>query len=354
MRRTLPWMTPALLALLVALPPAHSEAPSPPARAAETVQYNRDVRPILMENCFACHGADSAARKARLRLDDRDAALRGGRSEMPALVPGKPDESELVRRIFLTDDPAHAMPPPTSKKTLTPAQKETLKRWIAEGAVYQPHWSFIAPTRPPLPQVKDAAWVRNPIDAFVLAKLEEKGLKPAPEADRRTLARRVSLDLTGLPPSPQEVEEFVSDKDPNAYEKYVDRLLAKPQWGEHRARYWLDVARYADTHGIHFDNYREIWAYRDWVINAYNRNMPFDEFTVEQLAGDLLPNPTLDQRVATGFCRCNITTNEGGVIPEEYVVLYARDRTETLGQTFLGLTVGCAVCHDHKFDPIKQ
>jgi mono/diheme cytochrome c family protein len=320
-----------------------------PARAADAVQYNRDIRPILNENCFACHGADSAARKASLRLDQREVAIK-----KEAIVPGKPDESELVKRIFLEDDPKHMMPPPATKKKLTPAQKETLKRWIAQGAEYQPHWSFIAPTRPPVPQVRNQAWVRNPIDAFVLAKLEANGLQPAPEADRRTLARRVSLDLTGLPPSPQEVEAFVNDKDPNAYEKYVDRLLASPQWGEHRGRYWLDAARYADTHGIHFDNYREIWAYRDWVIGAYNKNMPFDQFTVEQLAGDLLPTPTLEQRVATGFSRCNITTNEGGVIPEEYVVLYARDRTETLGQTFLGLTVGCAVCHDHKFDPVAQ
>ncbi len=329
------------LAILVGLRGA------PGAPAAEPVQYNRDVRPIFVENCFACHGADSSARKAGLRLDRREDAIK------KALVPGKPDDSELVRRI-LADEKGVVMPPPKSHKTLTAAQKETLQRWIAAGAEYQPHWSFIAPKRPVLPAVKDKTWVRNPIDAFVLAELEKHDLHPAPEADRRSLARRVSLDLVGLPPSAADVEAFVNDKSPNAYEKYVDRLLASPHWGEHRGRYWLDAARYADTNGIHFDNYREIWAYRDWVINAFNENKPFDRFTIEQLAGDLLPNHTLDQQVATGFHRCNITTNEGGVIPEEYVVLYARDRTETTAQVWLGLTAGCAVCHDHKFDPLKQ
>jgi hypothetical protein len=193
--------------------------------------------------------------------------------------------------------------------------------------------------------VKNAAWVRNPIDAFVLARLEAEGLSPAPEADRRALARRLSLDLTGLPPDPADVEAFVKDPAPDAYERLVEKYLASPHWGEHRARTWLDAARYADTHGIHFDNFREVWAYRDWVINAFNRNQPFDEFTVEQLAGDLLPNPTLEQRIATGFVRCNITTNEGGVIPEEYLVLYTRDRTETAAQVWMGTTAGCGVCH---------
>ncbi|HEV3416085.1 MAG TPA: DUF1553 domain-containing protein, partial [Pirellulales bacterium] len=228
------------------------------------------------------------------------------------------------------------------------------KRWIAAGAEYQPLWSFIAPKRPELPAVKNEGWVKNPIDRFILAKLEENGLQPSPEADRRTLARRASLDLTGLPPAPEDVERFVNDTSPDAYEKYVDHLLASPRWGEHRARYWLDAARYADSNGIHFDNYREIWSFRDWVINAFNRNEPFDQFTVEQLAGDLSPDHTLEQQIASGFNRCNITTNEGGAIPEEYLVLYARDRTETTSQVWLGLTAGCAVCHDHKFDPISQ
>ena len=318
------------------------------ALAAEPLEYNRDVRPILAENCFACHGPDSAARKADLRLDQREAAITAG-----AISPGKTDESELLRRV-LSNDPEEMMPPPATKKQLTATQKEILRRWIAEGAAYQPHWSLIAPVRPPQPAVKDAAWCHNPIDYFVLAKLEAAGLQPAPEADRRTLARRVSLDLTGLPPKPELVERFVNDPSPDAYDKLVDELMNTAAWGEHRGRYWLDVARYADTHGIHFDNYREVWAYREWVIRAFNGNMPFDRFTIEQLAGDLLPNRTLDQQIASGFNRCNITTNEGGAISEEYEVLYTRDRTETTSLVWLGTTAGCCVCHDHKFDPMTQ
>ncbi|MDB5390348.1 MAG: Planctomycete cytochrome [Planctomycetaceae bacterium] len=315
---------------------------------ADMLEFNRDIRPILAENCFRCHGPDSAARKADLRLDKRDNAI-----QLKAIIPSKPDESELVARI-LTADPEQIMPPPNSHKKLTAEQKEKLKLWIAQGAEYQPHWSFIAPQRPMPPAVKNAAWIRNPIDNFVLAKLESMGLAPAPEADRRTLARRVSLDLTGLPPVPALVEKFVQDQAQDAYEKYVDEVLKSPNWGEHRARYWLDAARYADTHGIHFDNYREIWAYRNWVIEAFNRNLPFDQFTIEQLAGDLLPNKTLEQQIASGFNRCNITTSEGGTIAEEYLVLYTRDRTETTSLVWMGLTTGCAVCHDHKFDPITQ
>jgi hypothetical protein len=317
--------------------------------ADKKLGYNRDVRPILAENCFACHGADSAARKADLRLDRRDDAIKS-----EAIVPGDVEKSALIERI-LSDSKAHVMPPPKTKKKLTDAQKEILKRWVVEGAEYEPHWSFIAPKRPPLPPVHTRAeWVRNPIDRFILADLEKRGLQPAPEADRRTLARRLGLDLTGLPPEPADVEAFVNDKRPDAYERFVDKVLASPQWGEHRGRYWLDAARYADTHGIHFDNFREMWSYRDWVITAFNRNMPFDQFTIEQLAGDLLPNRTLDQQVASGFNRCNITSNEGGLIPEEYLVLYTRDRTETTARVFLGLTANCAVCHDHKFDPLTM
>jgi len=318
-----------------------------PAFADEKLQYNRDVRPILAENCFACHGPDSAARKAGLRLDQSEKAI-----ESEAIIPGKPEKSGIIARILLPDADKKHMPPANSHKNLTAAQREILKRWVAEGAEYQPHWSFLPPKRPGVPTVKFAAWVKNPIDAFVLAELEKRGLQPAPEADRRTIARRLSLDLIGLPPKPEDVELFVNDNSPNYYEIYVAKLLASPHWGEHRGRYWLDAARYADTHGIHFDNYREIWAYRDWVIRAFNENMKFDQFTLEQLAGDLLPNPTLDQQVATGFNRCNITTNEGGAISEEYLVLYTRDRTETVNQVWMGLTAGCAVCHDHKFDPI--
>ncbi len=325
-------------------------AASGPALAADraTLEYNRDIRPILAENCFACHGPDSAARKADLRLDKREAAI-----EMGAITPDDPAASELITRINAKNR-KQVMPPPATTKTLTPEQKDRLTRWIADGAAYQPHWSLIAPRRPELPPVKNLAWVKNPIDRFVLAQLEQNGLNPAPEADRRALARRLSLDLTGLPPGPADVEAFVNDSASDAYESFVTRLLDSPRWGEHRARYWLDAARYADTNGYHFDNYREAWAYRDWVISAFNRNLPFDRFTIEQLAGDLLPHHTLDQEVATGFNRCNMTTNEGGVIPEEYQVLYTRDRTETVSQVWMGLTAGCAVCHDHKFDPLSQ
>ncbi|MFN9750176.1 MAG: DUF1549 domain-containing protein, partial [Planctomycetota bacterium] len=315
---------------------------------AQKLSYNRDVRPILTDNCFACHGPDSAARQADLRLDKREAAVDSG-----AIEPGEPDSSQVVERIYSTD-PDLVMPPPSSHKQLTEEQKQTLRTWIAEGANYEAHWSLIPPQKPILPAVKNNAWVRNPIDVFVLAKLESLGLQPATEADLPTLVRRAALDLTGLPPTPAELAEVLQDPAPDRYERYLDRLLAKPQWGEHRGRYWLDYARYADTHGIHFDNYREVWAYRDWVINAFNANQPFDQFTVEQLAGDLLPSPSLEQQVATGFNRCNITTNEGGVIGEEYLVLYARDRVETTSLVWLGLTAGCAVCHDHKYDPITQ
>jgi len=316
--------------------------------AADRLAYNADVRPILAENCLSCHGPDSASRKADLRLDQRDAAI-----EMGAIEPGDPDASEMIRRI-LSDDESEQMPPAETKKKLSSAQKAALVRWVREGAEYQPHWSFIAPQRRAPPEVKNRWWVRTPVDQFVGARLEAAGLSPAPEADRRTLARRVSLDLTGLPPEPAEVERFVNDTRPDAYEQFVDRMLASPHWGEHRARYWLDAARYADTNGIHFDNYREMWSYRDWVINAFNANMPFDQFTVENLAGDLLPEPTIDQRIGSGFNRCNITTNEGGAIDEEYLVLYTRDRVEATSQVWLGLTAGCAVCHDHKFDPLTQ
>ena len=326
------------------------------APAAPRLSYNRDVRPLLVENCFSCHGADSGSRKAGLRLDQRDAAI-----EFGALVPGDPDSSTFLDRVF-SADPEEVMPPPASKKTLTHEQKEILTRWVKEGAEYEPHWSFIPPKRPELPAVKNEAWVRNPIDRFVLERLESEGLAPAPEADRRTLARRVALDLTGLPPEPALVEAFVADRSPDAYEQLVDRLLSGLDWGEHRGRHWLDYARYGDTNGIHIDNFRELWAYRQWVANAFNRNMPFDEFTILQLAGDLvnaetpsLPRETqLDNQIASGFNRCNITTSEGGAIDEEYRVIYCRDRTETTSAVWMGLTTGCAVCHNHKFDPFSQ
>ncbi|MCE9632012.1 MAG: DUF1553 domain-containing protein [Planctomycetia bacterium] len=324
--------------------------------SAAGLDFNKDIRPLLVENCFSCHGADSAGRKGDLRLDVRDEAVESG-----AIVPGDPDSSVMLDRIF-SDDPEEVMPPPALKKLLTSEQKERLKRWIAEGAEYQPHWSFIPPKRPEPPAVKQEGWVKNPIDRFVLSRLEAEGLAPALEADRRTLARRLALDLTGLPPEPAIVDAFVADPHPDAYERLVDTLLSSLEWGEHRGRHWLDYARYADTHGIHFDNYREMWTYRQWVINAFNRNMPFDQFTILQLAGDLVsdhgsgatPEQILDNRIASGFNRCNMTTNEGGVIGEEYLVLYTRDRTETTSAVWMGLTTGCAVCHNHKFDPLTQ
>jgi hypothetical protein len=328
----------------------------PGASAADRLGYNADVRPILVEHCFSCHGADSAGRKGDLRLDRRDDAIEHG-----AIAAGDPDSSVMLDRIY-SDDPEEVMPPPTIKKPLSPEQKEILKKWIAEGAEYEPHWSFVAPARQPPPAVVNEAWVRNPIDRFILARLEQEGLQPAPEADRRTLARRVALDITGLPPDPAVVDAFVGDARPDSYERFVDALLALPEWGEHRGRYWLDAARFADTHGLHVDAYREMWSYRQWVIDALNRNLPFDRFTIEQLAGDLVAaeaeSASIDDRIssqiASGFHRCNVTTNEGGVIPEEYLVLYARDRAETTATVWLGLTAGCAVCHDHKFDPITQ
>ncbi|MEM1453172.1 MAG: DUF1553 domain-containing protein [Planctomycetota bacterium] len=311
----------------------------------EPVDYARDVRPILTEYCFACHGPDEATRAADLRLDDAEAARASGVLDA--------DESELVYRITEAED-FEVMPPPKMGKALDAKQVEILQRWVAEGAPYADHWAFEAPVRPEPPPVQDEAWVRGPIDRFVLARLEAEGLTPETDADRRALARRLSFDLTGLPPDPDEVDAFVADEAPDAYERLVDRWMDRPEWAEHRARYWLDLARYADTHGIHFDNYRDIWPYRDWVIAAFANDVPFDRFSIEQLAGDLLPEPTIEQRVATGFLRCNITTNEGGLIDEEYKVLYARDRTETFGQIWLGMSVGCAVCHDHKYDPVTQ
>jgi Protein of unknown function (DUF1553)/Protein of unknown function (DUF1549)/Concanavalin A-like lectin/glucanases superfamily/Planctomycete cytochrome C len=319
--------------------------------ASAAIRFNRDIRPILAENCYHCHGPDPGSRKAKLRFDREDGFFAKHGDDDPTVVKGKPEDSELYKRIITTveDD---VMPPPKEKKVLTPVQKDLLKRWIAQGAPVEPHWSFIKPERPELPPVANAAWVKNPIDRFVAARLQSAGLAPAPEADRRTLARRVCLDLTGLPPEPVVVEAFVADGAADAYERLVDQLLSSPRYGEHRARYWLDAARYADTHGMHFDNYREMWPYRDWVINAFNSDQPFDQFTIEQLAGDLLPHPSESQLIATGFHRCNMTTNEGGTIEEENLCNYARDRVETTSWVWLGLTSNCAVCHDHKFDPI--
>jgi mono/diheme cytochrome c family protein len=321
--------------------------------SAKTIDFNRDIRPILSENCYTCHGPDSEKRKAGLRLDKKEAALAELKSGNQAIVPGNPAKSALVSRITATDEDDR-MPPLKTGKHLTPGQIDTLKRWIAAGAEWKPHWSFISPQRPETPFTQNPRWAKNPVDAFVLARLERSHLGPEPQASRSTLIRRVTFDLTGLPPTPEEVDAFVADRRADAYERLVDRLLASPHYGEHMARYWLDAARYGDTHGLHLDNERSLWPYRDWVVGAFNRNEPFDQFTIDQLAGDLLPNPTLQQKIATGFNRCNVSTSEGGAIDEEFYVRYAVDRTETTASVFMGLTAGCAVCHDHKFDPISQ
>jgi hypothetical protein len=314
--------------------------------AADKLQYNRDILPILSDNCFACHGPDRRARKADLRLDVREVAVQAG-----ALVPGDPAKSELIRRVFSTDRKVQ-MPPPKAHKTLNQEQKEKLRRWIAAGAEYQPHWAYIVPRRPPVPQLlKDSSLVHNPIDAFIQQVLEAQGLKAAPEADRRSLLRRLSLDLIGLPPTPAELHAFLTDSAPNAYEKQVRRLLGSPHFGERMAQPWLDVARYADTVGYHGDQNQNVWAYRDYVIASFNQNKPFDEFTIEQLAGDLLPHPTAEQRIATCFNRLNMMTREDGAQPKEYLARYTADRIRTVGMTWLGSTLNCCECHDHKFDP---
>ncbi len=312
---------------------------------ADKLGFNRDVRPILSENCFPCHGPDKNQRKGKFRLDVRDAAL-----AKEAFKPGKPGESELVRRIYTTNQD-DLMPPPDSTKRLTASQKELLKHWIAQGAEYEPHWAYIKPIRPKIPGTKNPEWVQNPIDALVLHDLEDKNLRPSPPADKRTLIRRVSLDLIGLPPTAFEVREFVEDSSPAAYEKLVDRLLASPHYGERMAVPWLDLARFTDTVGYHGDQNQRIFPYRDYVIESFNRNKPFDQFTIEQLAGDLLPQPTVEQTVATGFNRLNMMTREGGAQPGEYLAKYGADRVRTVATTWLGSTMGCCECHDHKFDP---
>ena len=312
----------------------------------QAVQFNRDIRPILSEKCFACHGFDPKTREADLRLDEPEAAYKPDKHGTAAIVPGKPDES-LIWDHITSDDEDEIMPPPKSNKVLSDAEKNLIRRWIEEGAKYEKHWSFETPVKPEVP-----VGPGSEIDRFVAAPLEKLGMRLSAEADRPTLIRRVSFALRGLPPTIEEVNAYLADMAPDAYERMVDRFLATPQYGEEMARHWLDVARYADTHGLHLDNERQTWAYRDWVVGAFNRNLSYDQFTIQQIAGDLLPNPTQDQLVATGFNRCNVTTSEGGSINEEYVFRYAVDRASTTAQAWLGLTAGCAVCHDHKYDPI--
>ena len=329
--------------------PAARRGPRPGQAAAAPVDFDREVRPILSENCFACHGFDANKRQAGLRLDISEGAFKPAASGAVPIIPKKPDSGTLFRRVA-----TRTMPPHTSGKRLTDIQIETLRRWISEGAVYRQHWAFVAPVRPSIPAVKNRVWPRNPIDAFVLARLERKGLRPAREADRYTLIRRLSYDLTGLPPTISEVDAFARDERPDAYERLVERLLASPHYGERMAVKWLDLARYADTHGYHIDSHRDMWRWRDWVIDALNRNMPFDQFTVEQLAGDLLPNAGLSQKLATGFNRNHPINYEGGAIPEEYQTAYVVDRINTTATTWMGLTMACAQCHDHKYDPLTQ
>lgn len=316
------------------------------ASSGETIRFNRDIRPILSENCFACHGQDTKKRKAKLRLDQREAAV-AEHDGIRAIMPGNLEESEAWARI-ISEDRDEVMPPSDSHKKLSDKQKETLRKWILQGAEYEKHWSFISPVKPAVPQSGI-----NPIDAFLQERLAAENLKPSRIAEPATLVRRIHLDLTGLPPSPKDVDAFLSDKSSKAVENLIAKLMKKPAYGEHMARYWLDLARYADTHGLHLDNERSMWPYRDWVVRAFNQNIKFDEFTRWQLAGDLLPKATMDQKIASGFNRCNVTTGEGGSINEEWIYRYAVERTSTVAEVWMGLTAGCAVCHDHKFDPIS-
>jgi hypothetical protein len=316
---------------------------------ANPLSFNRDIRPILTDKCFACHGQDAKKREADLRLDTLEGAT-ADRDGIPAIVPGDLEGSELWRRVT-SEDPDEAMPPESSNKTLTDAEKSLLRQWIEQGAPYQKHWAFETLRWPIEPNLAGEPQV---IDTFLAKRMQHAGLTAQPLADRPTLVRRVALALTGLPPTIEEIDKFLTDDAPGAYERMVDRYLASPRFGEEMARGWLDVARYADTHGLHLDNERQMWAYRDWVVKAFNENLPFDQFTVWQVAGDLLPNPTTDQLIASGFNRCNVTTSEGGAIDAEFTYRYAVERTTTVAQAWLGLTAGCAICHDHKYDPLTM
>jgi hypothetical protein len=355
----------ALLSLLAAgaalgAAGARGKAAAPQAE----LRFDRDVRPILAENCFACHGPDPAARQGGLRLD-RKADLLAKRPTGAPVVPGSPEGSRIWVRIAA--EGARQMPPPGSGKQLTSRQKELVRRWIAQGAAYTQHWAFVPPRRPPLPRVKNASWPRNPVDAFVLARLEKAGLAPSPPADRTTLLRRLSLDLVGLPPTPEEVDAFLADRRPDAYERQVDRLLASPHYGERWGRHWLDAARYADSDGFEKDKPRAVWFYRDWVVNALNRDLPYDQFVIQQIAGDLLEPQTpaprspgsqaslpIDPLVATGFLRNSMLNEEGGVDPEQFRMEAMFDRMDAIGKSVLGLTIQCAQCHSHKYDPLTQ
>ena len=325
--------------------PAKADGPKP--------DYLLDVRPILADNCFHCHGADEQARESGLRLDQRESAVRGGDSGDAAIVPGKADASELIHRITSSDE-SERMPPADSKTRLTAAQVETLRNWIADGAHYQSHWALVPPQKLPLPTVPETHWGVNEIDHFILSRLCQEKLSPSSEASRATLLRRVSLDLIGLPPSPEEITAFLADESPGAYERQVDRLLASEHFGEKWARHWLDVARYADSDGYEKDLPRKQYLWRDWVIDAINRDMPYNQFVIEQVAGDLLPNATQSQHVATGFLRNGMVNEEGAIIHEQFRMEGLVDRLDCLGKAVLGLTIQCAQCHSHKFDPVSQ
>ena len=340
---------PSFMLALVVLPAASRAVADAPAE----IDYIRDVRPILAENCYACHGPDDAVRQAGLRLDQHAGATRELASGNRAVVPGDPTSSELVRRVT-SQDPDLRMPPRETNKQLTEHEQQILSQWIATGGQYDVHWAFIAPHRPQLPAVKEASWIRNEIDRFVKARLEQHDIFHAPPADRVTLFRRLSLDLRGLPPTLEEVEAFEGDDSADAYEAAVDAMLASDHFGERLAQDWLDLARYGDTNGYHADSHRDMWLYRDWVIHAFNTNMPFDRFLIEQIAGDLLPEATPAQHIASAFNRNAAFNEEGGADPDEGYVTYAVDRTNTTGQALLGLTMGCAQCHSHKYDPISH
>ncbi|MGZ3874690.1 MAG: PSD1 and planctomycete cytochrome C domain-containing protein, partial [Mucilaginibacter sp.] len=322
----------------------------------DTVSYNFNIRPILSDKCYKCHGPDASKRQAGLRLDQPGSAFKALRDNPHAhiLVPGSPEMSELFRRVS-TNDTSEMMPPANSNlKRLTPHELDLIKKWIKQGAKYEKHWAFVPPKLWPVPQVKDKAWPKNPIDNFILHKQEQYGVKPNPEADKEHLLKRLSLDLTGLPPSLEMMDRFTANKSPDAYNKVVDELMKSPAYGEKMALHWMDVARFADSHGYQDDNYRTQWPWRDWVIHAFNENLPYDKFITWQLAGDLMPNATKEQLLATAFNRNHKITEEGGVIDEEYRVAYVTDRTNTFGKALLGVTIECAHCHDHKYDPFSQ
>src|SRR5712692_8152513 len=317
-----------------------------PLAGAPKIDFDREIRPLFSDKCFACHGPDEKQRQVGLRFDTKEGGAR-------VIVPGDSAKSRLYQRISAANK-ASRMPPPASGLSLTDTQVDLIRRWIEQGANWETHWSYVPPRRPDLPVVKRKSWPRNSIDHFILAKLDRENLMPSPEADKATLLRRVSYDLTGLPPTLAELDSFEADRSPDAYEKRVDQLLRSPRYGERMAMQWLDLARYADTHGYHIDSHRDMWPWRNWVIDAFNKNMPFDRFTIEQLAGDLLPQATSEQKIATGFNRNHMINFEGGAIPEEYQTEYVVDRVETTSTVWMGMTLGCARCHDHKYDPLRQ